>query len=184
MAPREVPEGVRERVRKRSRNGSSKWMDFERLGPQEQSSRVHGVRFVENRCIAEWVTKMDQNGDQNELQNRSKLSHLALLGPTFDILEGSGKGSFLTDFRSAKSADKNRWMLALGRPGGRKSPTAGLRGGRFWAPGSPRRGSSARGIDKSINSNQLINNRRVGAQDLTRPGPMARRIYIRHFCIK
>ena len=154
MAPREVPEGVRERVRKRSRKWCPKLMDFERLGPQEQSSRVHGLRFVENRCIAEWVTKMDQNGDQNELQNRSKLSHLALLGPTFELLEGSGKGCFLTDFRSAKSADKNRWMLALGRPGGQQSPTQLRQGSSFWAPGSPRRGSRARGIDKSINSNQ------------------------------
>ena len=40
-------------------------MDFERLDPQKQSWRVHGVRFVEKRVIAEWVTKMNQNESQN-----------------------------------------------------------------------------------------------------------------------
>ena len=35
-------------------------MDFERLDPQKQSCRVHGVRFVEKRVIAEWVTKMSK----------------------------------------------------------------------------------------------------------------------------
>ena len=67
---------------------------------------------------------MNQNGDQNELQNGAKWRHLALLGLTLVILKGPEKCCFLSDFRSAKSADNNRWMLALGRPGGPKSPPA------------------------------------------------------------
>ena len=77
-------------------------MDFERLGPQEQSSRVHGVRFDKKPCIAEWVTKMNQNESPNGSPNGAKSSPWALLGLTLVILEGLWRLSFFDDFLIGK----------------------------------------------------------------------------------
>ena len=63
-------------------------MDFERLGPQESCSRVHGVRFSENRGIAGGVTKVDQNGAQNGAQNGSQMAFLGALGADFGDFGG------------------------------------------------------------------------------------------------
>ncbi len=77
----------------------------------------------------------------------TKWSPWALLGPTLVILEGPEKGRFLNDCRSAKSADKSRWSLALGRPRGPKSPTQlrqGSCGGGRFGHLAPQGGARAR----------------------------------------
>ena len=63
-------------------------MDFERLEPQETRSRVHGVRFEQKQHVREKVRKRDQKGSPNGARNGGKSSPWALLGLTFEILEG------------------------------------------------------------------------------------------------
>ena len=89
----------------------------------------------------------------NASTNRSKRAALGALWADFRDLGGFWRMFFFVVFRSAKTAPKNRWMLALGRPGAPQIATQlrqGSGGDRRFGHLAPQGGARARVINKSI----------------------------------
>ena len=114
-----------------SQNGVEKVIE---KGSQNESFQIaktfkNAVRYCKNQVLrgSEKYRKIIW------IQKVCKMEPLAAKGrPMGDFVthgvdfEGSQKG---VDFRSALGAQKSRWMLALGRQRGAKSPTADGQGG-------------------------------------------------------
>ena len=73
-------------------------MDFERLEPRKQSSRVGAVRILLKRPVREKVAKNYLNESPNAFQHGATGPPWALLGPTCEILKDLGGGRFFVDF--------------------------------------------------------------------------------------
>ena len=77
-------------------------MDFERLEPRKQSSRVGAVRILLKRPVREQVAKNYLNESPDAFQHGATGPPWALLGPTCEILKDFGGGRFLLIFGSAE----------------------------------------------------------------------------------
>ena len=81
-------------------------MDFERLEPRKQSSRVGAVRILPKRPVRENVAKNNLKESEKSLPNGATGPPWALLGPTCEILKDFGGGRFLLIFDRRKTAKK------------------------------------------------------------------------------
>ena len=81
-------------------------MDFERLEPRKQSSRVGAVRILLERPVRENVAENDLNKSPNAFQHGATAPPWALLWPTCDLLRVLGGGRFLVIFDRRKTAKK------------------------------------------------------------------------------
>ena len=81
-------------------------MDFERLEPRKQSSRVSAVRILLERPVRENVAENDLNESPNAFQLGATAPPWALLGPTSEILRVVGGGRFWVIFDRRKTAKK------------------------------------------------------------------------------
>ena len=76
-------------------------MDFERLEPRKQSSRVGAVRILLKRPVREKVSKNYLNESHKCFPNEATGPPWALLGPICEILKDLGGRRFLMIFGSA-----------------------------------------------------------------------------------
>ncbi len=81
-------------------------MDFERLEPRKQSSRVGAVRILLKRPVREKVAKNYLNESPKCLPNGATGPPWALLGPTCEILKDFGGGRFLWFYDRQKTVKK------------------------------------------------------------------------------
>ena len=81
-------------------------MDFERLEPRKQSSRVGAVHILLKRPVREKAAKNDLKENPKYLPNGATGPHGALLWPTCEILKDLGGGRFVLFFDRRKTAKK------------------------------------------------------------------------------
>ena len=91
-------------------------MDFERLEPPKQSSRVGAVRILPKRPVHEKVAKNYLNESRKCLPNGATGPPWALLGPTCEILKDLGGGCFLLIFGSAENCKEIESITDLWTP--------------------------------------------------------------------
>ena len=103
MAPNGGSGQERTRSRKRNRKQIPTCMDFERLEPRKQSSRVGAVRILPKRPVREKASENDLNASRKCLPNGATGPPWALLGPTCEILKDFGGGCFLLIFGAAEN---------------------------------------------------------------------------------